>query len=81
VELCVYTVFAAANTWWVIAIKVDNVHLVQGNEAKWTFGQMLPCALAVLVLFYFFDSLDEVPKVVSRTRDVETQREEEEKSQ
>jgi hypothetical protein len=77
VELCVYTVFAAANTWWVIAIKVDNVHLIQGNESKWTFGQMLPCALAVLVLFYFFDSLDEVSKVASRTRDVETQREEE----
>jgi hypothetical protein len=78
VELGVYTVFAAANTWWVIAIKVDNIHLIQGNEKRWTFGQMLPCALAVLVLFYFFDSLDEVPKA-SRARDVETQREEEEK--
>ncbi|TID27474.1 hypothetical protein E6O75_ATG00241 [Venturia nashicola] len=75
VELAVYTVFAAANTWWVIAIKVDNIHLIQGNERKWTFGQMLPCALAVLVLFYFFDSLDELPKNSSRSRDVETQRE------
>lgn len=79
VELLVYTVFAAANTWWVIAIKVDNIHLIVGNERKWTFGQMLPCALAVLVLFYFFDSLDEVPKVSNRSRDVETQREEEPK--
>jgi hypothetical protein len=81
VELAVYSVFAVANTWWVIALKVDNVHLIQGNERRWTFGQMLPCALVVLVLFYFFDSLDEVPKVSPRVRDIETQREEEEKSQ
>ncbi|QDS67581.1 hypothetical protein FKW77_003579 [Venturia effusa] len=73
VELIVYTVFAAANTWWLIAIKVDNVHLIVGNEKRWTFGQMLPCALAVLMLFYFFDSLDEVPKVSDRSRDVEMQ--------
>lgn len=72
VELGVYTVFAASNTWWVISIKVDNIHLIQGNERRWTFGQMLPCALAVLMLFYFFDSLDEVPKVSNRSSDVET---------
>jgi hypothetical protein len=79
VELAVYTVFAAANTWWVIAIKVDNTHLIQGNEKKWTFGQMLPCTLALLLLFHFFDSLDEVPKGTGRSRDVETQRKEEER--
>lgn len=78
-ELFVYSVFAAANTWWVIALKVDNIHLIVGNERRWTFGQMLPCVLAVLVLFYFFDTLDQVPKVSSNIRDVETQREEEEK--
>lgn len=71
VELCVYTVFAAANTWWVIALKVDNIHLIQGNERRWTFGQMLPCALSVLVLFYFFDSLEEGPGATRRARDVE----------
>lgn len=72
VELGVYTVFTAANTWWVIAIKVDNIHLIQGNERKWTFGQMLPCALAVLVFFYFFDSLEGSNE---RLRDVEMRRE------
>ncbi|KAE9990991.1 hypothetical protein Vi05172_g10487 [Venturia inaequalis] len=79
VELGVYSVFAAANTWWVIAIKVNNIHLIQGNERRWTFGQMLPCALALLVLFHFFDSLDEDPKVSSSgARDLETRREVEE---
>ena len=56
-ELIVYTVFAGSNTWWVIALKVDNVHLVQGDESKWTLGQSLPIALSGLVLFAAFDAL------------------------
>jgi hypothetical protein len=56
-ELVVYTIFAGSNTWWVIALKASNRHLVQGNESKWTFGQSLPVLLTGLVVFAGLDAV------------------------
>jgi hypothetical protein len=58
VEMIVYIGFAVESTVWVIFLKVSNKVLTMppGVEDKWTFGQMLPIALLVLVLFYTFDA-------------------------
>jgi hypothetical protein len=72
----VYSIFAAANTWWVIALKVDNVHLVVGNESKWTFAQTLPVCLVVLVVFYLFDAVERLPEPGTKGRE---ERDEEER--
>jgi hypothetical protein len=58
VEMIVYIGFAVESTVWVIFLKISNKVLTMppGVEDKWTFGQMLPIALLVLVLFYTFDA-------------------------
>jgi hypothetical protein len=58
VEMIVYSGFALESTIWVIYLKVNNRVLIlpTGTEDKWTFGQMLPITLLVLILFYWFDA-------------------------
>ena len=55
VELVTYSVFAGFLTWWILFLKIQNLPLIRGDESRWTFGQVLPLLLLILVVFNSLD--------------------------
>jgi hypothetical protein len=55
VELVTYSIFAGFLTWWIIFLKVQNLELIKGNEDRFTFGQVLPLILLVIIMFNSLD--------------------------
>jgi hypothetical protein len=56
VQLCFYIAFGLWNTWYIIDLKIVNAPLLIGSESSWTFGQVLPIVLLVLVGFTILDA-------------------------
>jgi hypothetical protein len=73
-ELGLYSIFAGFLTWWIVFLKVQNKHLIHGDEARFTMGQTLPLFLLVLVFIHALDvwagvSYEEQRRKSYRSRD------------
>jgi hypothetical protein len=53
--LILYVLFNVRNTYDIISLKIYNQDLV-GDEGKWSFGQVLPMALMLVIVFHAVDT-------------------------
>jgi hypothetical protein len=65
IELITYSIFLGFLTWWILFLKIQNLHLIRGNEGKWTVGQTIQVVLVILIVF---ESLDGWAKIKKRRR-------------
>ena len=59
VEVVFYIGFTAWNTFDLIDLKISNSALLTSSESSWGFGQVLPLALLLMLVFNLFDAAKE----------------------
>jgi hypothetical protein len=69
IELITYSVFAGFLTWWILFLKIQNLTLIRGDESRWTFGQILPLILLILIIFNSLDVWATMKREIRRPKE------------